>query len=504
MVDQVIKNEVVWTNPAPRPDPNRAISALSLNISRHHTQGGSQYREAIMRDTDVFFAARLQINEGLQDRVTFFRTLSNLNDLIGEINMAHRKGVVLEYQSLALERALQILSDNINVLEQNLTIANAHGDNSSLESIFTAVASISALHSDQVVRFMAKYRDILWKVLQSKNNSQFIHKMAGFINHSLFARSKEGTSLEQFSKDLVSDAMGDGVKHKPLSEIVEALFEYRYDRAGEMLTSIILGKSGLSNDQIKDVISAWRKSAPIYTGKRPIDKNNIVSLPAVVKKNLETIMDLEGRKSGVTKFLLEKFGIRCFGRYPTKLLLRQFDTFGDQGQFGIILSSIADYSGGYYVDVDLYDKLFDDIGEDYIIRVTETDDKYLRSQYEKIRALYSPPIAFEIVNVHGSIKDMQFSEGPEGMLTIEDIESGLLDGLSEIFDPDAVHVLGSCSAALGIAGKYSEKVKGKTIAPTTDTAIKSITVIKNGKKIDFDITFRDGEAWIFYNGKRIN
>lgn len=68
----------------------------------------------------------------------------------------------------------------------------------------------------------------------------------------------------------------------------------------------------------------------------------------ITSRNVEAIVDLEAARPGIAKVLNQEFDISLFHRYPTELLIDQFDSKDDINvSYGIMVSAIADHNQAF-------------------------------------------------------------------------------------------------------------------------------------------------------------
>lgn len=127
---------------------------------------------------------------------------------------------------------------------------------------------------------------------------------------------------------------------------VSALFKHgqeESERTGIEYLERFLTKYGLP---FAEFYEAWKKSHP--------------SFREAVMQNMCGIRDLEKEQVGVCKFLFKEFGIADFGRYPVKMLIRQYQEFENlQNPYGVIIFPRDDWNGAFYNDRPAFQSLYE-------------------------------------------------------------------------------------------------------------------------------------------------
>ncbi|MBP9738158.1 hypothetical protein KBD20_00545 [Candidatus Saccharibacteria bacterium] len=198
--------------------------------------------------------------------------------------------------------------------------------------------------------------------------------------------------------------------------------------------------------------------------------------------NLIKTLDLECERPGSVKLLSEFYGIRNFSRYPTEMLIEQFDAHTEIAKpYGIIIGSVEDHNGALngYAPID---KMFirhfhDDVKPKHILRVCEAADEYeLRELLDRFSSMYGTDnkIDFALVEAHGSARGIRLSQHELGVLMV----TSKLSDLSGYFNSQGCMILNSCSTGVsgGIAQRLSEQLQITVMGPLEDTGLHSIEV----------------------------
>jgi hypothetical protein len=181
---------------------------------------------------------------------------------------------------------------------------------------------------------------------------------------------------------------------------------------------------------------------------------------------------------GFPSLLLHEYGIHNFGRYPVDLLITQARHHGDTSLVnGAVLFPEVEASGAAAGLEWPLGSLAEQTGNGFLARVSEArDGESAISQLLK-NAEHNGPIRFALGTAHGDERGMYYGDGPEGAITVDDIDAGAVDRLRDAFDPEAVMLLCSCSTGAGFAQKLSERLHIQVTGPETPTTLSFLQCI---------------------------
>ncbi len=282
--------------------------------------------------------------------------------------------------------------------------------------------------------------------------------------------------------------------------LIGRLCDSRYPasiKAGEALLKMVLDKYSLDSEK---ALRAW-----FQDGRSAKDS---------ICANLTTIKELESKKPGVTNFLREKFGILDFRRYPHDVLISQSEEFENiDVPYGVVIFPRSDWNGSFSGDVHLFKSLHQQLQGKYALRVFECETKQdIARMLIKLHKKYNAEknenkkISFAIIGGHGTPNNIQFGSGEERYaLNIDDLLAKGAQRTSEYLKKDATIILLSCSTGAneGIGQRLSEKLGLKVIAPAEPTNIKQITATIEENRINFSVSYTNGERNMFKNGKKM-
>lgn len=211
--------------------------------------------------------------------------------------------------------------------------------------------------------------------------------------------------------------------------------------------------------------------------------------------NLRAICRLEAQAPGITETLHRDFGISHFARYPTEVLLRQFEQ-GDQGEipYGVIIYPKADYNGVLSTHQGVFAKLLQQAEQvGYALRVAESDSKQnLVSVLNRFRNRYGK-IAFAVIGGHGEPDNIRIGrDNNRGIIYTADISRRAASATQHAFEKNPTIILASCSTGApdGI-GQEIANLGATVIAPKKPTDLRGISIKRVGEQLQFEVRFRD-------------
>lgn len=264
----------------------------------------------------------------------------------------------------------------------------------------------------------------------------------------------------------------------------------------EDVTDYFLGMlEGLGVDG-EAVLSSWQKNFSTFPYTR--------EYPKYVFNNFNLMKDLENRRPGICRVLAKDFGIFNFARYPSDVLISQYDNRDKQIPYGVMIYSDADYNGAFSQQEDMLKSLFSHLNKLwYGLRIYEGSGRR-----EIARALFSADkrygkrhkISFAVFGGHGSPESIQFGdervEKTGDLLTLSDIKNKHTGKLRRVFIEDPQVILIACSTGVenGIGSGISE-LGVDTTAPKVDTNISRIRVYSQKKgKLKIPVTYKAPDA----------
>jgi hypothetical protein len=201
---------------------------------------------------------------------------------------------------------------------------------------------------------------------------------------------------------------------------------------------------------------------------------------------LEALQALEVERPGSVRELYRRFGIRWFGRYPTDVLVEQYDERDSaERPYGVFASGVADWNYSFFTanDLETVDQLHGDLSQrGYALRVIECNSKNeFASLLEDLHRTYGGQhkIEFMIVRGHAHRDRMEFGTGAVvGDLDVEDLKSKNYADRLRVFSENPTIIFDGCSVGRkgGLAQTMSEVYGATVFAPKG--MISSLTDIK--------------------------
>ena len=281
-----------------------------------------------------------------------------------------------------------------------------------------------------------------------------------------------------------------------------AIAEAAYGRLQELLAPYQITNA-------KQFLDAWLHSHE--------DKSFI--LAKVIRNNLETMRDLEALRPGICRALNEEFGIFCFARYPTALLIEQYARRDDdQLPYGTVFYPKNDHNGAFYYSNQLLSSLFQRLDGKYYLRVFEGGDKVSLAQaFHQLKNRYSTHlISFALLGGHGTPQSINLGHPPssyktnakdiittDDLLDPKNIRRHPVGKWSKYFAKGATIILESCSTGMqsGIGQILSQLLGLRVIGPDKDSALNSIDVDFKDQQIEFQAQYHDAATKAYASGQ---
>jgi hypothetical protein len=214
--------------------------------------------------------------------------------------------------------------------------------------------------------------------------------------------------------------------------------------------------------------------------------------------NLKAIASLEAERAGATQYLSEYYGIRHFSRYPTDLLVAQFDNGGKVDRpYGISISAVDDRRGAFsdywMPNNSIPSALYSQAKEthDFLVAEAETSAEF-EQRLKHFDALNGEhfKIDFALIETHGSPNSITFGTAPDlGSLAL----GSKLSDVRKIFSPRASIAMTGCSTGQinGMAQSLSRQFNTTVVAPSAVTATNHITFIHSQEAIRLVPTYSE-------------
>lgn len=234
-----------------------------------------------------------------------------------------------------------------------------------------------------------------------------------------------------------------------------------------------------------------------------IAKQPLYLLQDVVKR----LQELEKIHPGCASVLQKDFNIDNFNRYPTKLLVDQYENIDSQKPYGIIINPKADYNAAFAVenasirlsngDSKVLTRLHEDLSkEGILLRICEINGRFdLARTLIKLNKRYGKDqkIKFVIIGGHGTAESISFGGKEEYQkLSIGDLSGEGGRRIEDFLDSEATVVLNSCSTGKrgGIGQRISKVFDRRVIAPEDPASINQIEVKYDADKVlKFSISY---------------
>jgi len=221
-----------------------------------------------------------------------------------------------------------------------------------------------------------------------------------------------------------------------------------------------------------------------------------------IERNINKIEELESERPGIVKSLFKEFGICEFQRYPTEVLLKQFDTKDQDYPYGVVLFTNDDWNDAFDSNTEIIESMFKQMDDKLIMRVAEFQSKLgVLKRIASFNKKYGEKnkISYLMLGAHGYKKGF-------GDVYYNDLDGQGVGRVKDFFVNKPEIILVSCSTGEddGIAQKISKTYEATVHAPTTQTKLKNVLIdfdLKN--KPHFKVEF-DGNTEVIYSSGEKN
>lgn len=234
----------------------------------------------------------------------------------------------------------------------------------------------------------------------------------------------------------------------------------------------------------------------------------------VVPQNVEAIIILESLKPklNIARTLYQEFGIGLFHRYPSEVLIEQFDKRNDQGaSYAVLASCIVDHnqalaSIGFLRFVKSLHQNLQKIG--YTLRLFEDgSEEEIKQNGQQINERYgtkSSPLI--LIAGHGEPNSIHMNwehpRHPSRVIRQQSFQDGTGIKFTDFIADGGTVALISCStgAVGGIAQEISKQ--GLTVLGPDDVAALGFFRInrKDGNRVEFNVSFQGAKTSRYRNG----
>lgn len=256
----------------------------------------------------------------------------------------------------------------------------------------------------------------------------------------------------------------------------------------------------ISSDRGDMLLNAWDDSEGIKK-----DRNK--ASESVYFDNFAVICQLENRRPGIVRLLIESYGILTFGRYPLDMLVDQFDSHGlKDKENGLLMVARHDYNG-------FASHVKDETAHAYIqakelemsLKVIEGEDVAEVRKYRRGSVESNGQASFGIIIAHGDTRFIKFGSGEdsESELGIRhenlDAEAEDFEDIQKSLKPGSSLLLISCSTGSqgGIAQAMSARMPNIDIhAPDQEASLKEkgIEIKREGGRVRAEVVFTHSEG----------
>lgn len=435
------------------------------------------------------------IQEMLNNPESCYKALVNINMVISQARICLQSRRRPPNIDFFFTHASKLIENSIPTIEIILEKSNLNQNENVHRNCFEALgflASYDYYGNKAAYEFLGKQKKSL---LEAIKTAKYPHSWISILGlFYKFLPTEQQAVLDNVISEFIENDLVSGNPGEKIASFASHLYKEGDFREGEDFVKDFLTRYGFDRTEVRKLLAAWEKSAPLLDITIP-RYEQAVTLDEAAERNLLTIIQIEAQRPGGSKNLIKKFGIRCFGRYPTDLLIKQLDNIEDQRPYGVILAPESDRNGTFYKTDILLTQLLsqlEELGDEYNLRAFEARSKFdIARALLKLKRWYQPKISFAFIGGHGTENSIQFGNKRRDIndLLAEDLKGRGVQRTSEFFVPNPTIILNSCSTAAdeGIGEKLSEMIGAEVLALKTSSAIISITVNKKDGRLYFKI-----------------
>lgn len=254
----------------------------------------------------------------------------------------------------------------------------------------------------------------------------------------------------------------------------------------------------LSKERWAMLIQTWGEGTEQYINRdsKVTSLREGISTGAV---NLQMISELAEEVPGIVEVLMDRYGIRFFGRYPKEMLIDSvMAKEGDNRPVWLNVLPYRDHNDAFY-ESRAIQGLYNQTADEYRPQIYECGGKYGLIKALKHNFDQNGPGEFMILGGHGRPDSIQLGDDTSniGKLTIDDFSGKGGPRAAAYLKDTATVILESCStgAAGGIAEEIFQKTGLRVIGPEEPTHMISVTKYKGDKEEPrFAVRFRSNEV----------
>jgi len=219
-----------------------------------------------------------------------------------------------------------------------------------------------------------------------------------------------------------------------------------------------------------------------------------------IEVNILKMKELETSRPGIVKSLFSEFGIKEFHRYPTNVLIKQFDTKDQDLPYGIVLFTNDDHNDAFDLDREIIESMSKQTENKLLIRISEFQSRFsFLKNLASFNERYGKKnkIEYLLWGAHG----WQAAIGNIGNLQLNG--KGAKRTKDFFIDKPEI-ILASCSTGAegAIAQKMSEIYNATVHAPSIPSNLEKVLVnFDSQNKLHFNVEFQRncGNTYSFGN-----
>ncbi len=260
--------------------------------------------------------------------------------------------------------------------------------------------------------------------------------------------------------------------------------EFFVDKRSDLVPSIVQGFSHVLTDwknidsNVEEKVSEWCNNYfPLPEEFISVDIDHLQTL----KEHVKTMVSLEQKAKGSTKYLIDEYNIHCFSWYPEEMLLDQYEQRNEKTNRpqGILLGTLHDWNNSNRRSnkSSTYERFYNQVkNAGYEMRAAEvaTRDELLYMAYKEVKD--HGQLDFAVVDGHANTFLIGLGERPEDVITYNDFSSKASNIVTDAIKPGGTIVLSGCN--LGQIGGFAQKLSERgftVIASNSPSNLRGLT-----------------------------
>lgn len=397
--------------------------------------------------------------------------------LKSSLDMLKKRGKITEEEQKTKETLLKFIEIRSSVFEKIIESKNLEDASNSVLLYSSLVNNGNEVQQKSGMELLKKHLDLVKQITTSYTTTSY--EQGDYYNSD--AKLLRRSILEKGDKDVKGEAQ---------KWFEETISSDKFDVNTIFCLQKLYGKD---KKKIVDFAKTYIEKHDLPAEKLLKDWKLAKIEPHL---GFASIKKLEDKMPGAAKVLHQEFKISDFWRYPTEVLVDQYNNRDNTDMpYGVIIFPNADHNGAFEQNSHLIEKLYEDTKGKYLLRIMEADGKFsLARNLLFLNKKYGDKhkISFGLLGGHGSKNSIQFGQdtlsnffSEKNILSKKDFKGEGVKKIKSFFEEDPSIALISCSTGKerGIGQQISETYGAEIHAPDRPAAMIQLSTSfdQNGK-----------------------